>query len=133
MGSPGVGGPGEGARLPCADGDCGQRAVAGLEPAPVSAHRTERAGETSREPAALPRSDTMRICRGCLRAAELDGAAESGVRPRGSSSASVGEEDGPGAGKLGKSGASGGGSVATVTPELVEVDLLIGVGCGRRE
>jgi hypothetical protein len=92
MGSPGVDGPGEGARLPCADGDCGQRAVTGLAPAPASAHLIERAGETSREPVPLPRSDMMRMCRGSVWTAEVNGADTANRRPRGSSSAASVEE-----------------------------------------
>jgi hypothetical protein len=84
---------GDGARLPWADGDCGQRAVEGVEPAPASAHRTERTGETSRELAALPRSTPMRMCRGFLCAAKVEDADAGGARPRGlSSMLSDGEE-----------------------------------------
>ena len=88
---------GDGARLPWADGDCGQRAVEGVEPAPASAHRierTERTGETSRELAALPRSDTMRMCRGFLRAARAEDADAGGARPRGLSSMTFNGEEG---------------------------------------
>jgi len=104
MGSTGVDGPGEdareGARLLRADahGDCGHRAVAGLAPAPSSAHRIERTGETSRELAVLPRRDMIRICRGSL--SGVDGVDAGNLRPRVSSSAMVIEE-----GEFGPSGA----------------------------
>lgn len=89
MGSSGVDGPGddarEGARLLRADphGDCVHRAVVGLVPAPSSAHRIERTGETSRELAALPRRDIIRICRGSL--SGVDGVDAGNLRPRVSS------------------------------------------------
>lgn len=123
MGSLGVDGPGEGARLPCAEGDCGQRAVAGPAPAPASAHRIERTGETSREPVSLPRSDIMRICRGSVWTAEFDGADAGNLRPRGSSSAvSVGEDE---------LGASRAGvdepEVGAVLDLVMEVDISIAV------
>jgi hypothetical protein len=134
MGSPEVDGPGddarEGARLLRADahGDCGHRAVAGLAPAPSSAHRIERTGETSRELAALPRSDIIRICRGSL--SGVDGVDEGNLRPRVSSSA-VAIEDGktPALGAFGASGASSGSPAAG----LVEADIPIGTCNGRRE
>lgn len=115
MGSPGVDGPGDGARLPCADEGCGQRTVAGLAPAPASAHRIERAGEASRELFSLPRSDMMRICRG-----SVDGADPGILRPRGSSSTvSVGE------GKLGTFGAGVDDPEAGAGPDFMEVDTSI--------
>ncbi len=128
MGSLGVDGPGEGARLLRADahGDCGQRAVAGLAPAPSSAHRIERTGETSRELATLPRSVMMRICRGSL--SGVDGADAGNLRPRGSSSA-VPIEEGETSGTPGEFGTSG-ASVDGPASEVVEVDIPIG---GRRE
>lgn len=107
MGSLGVDGPGEGARegarlLPAdAHGDCRHRPVAGPAPVPSSAHRIERTGETSRELAALPRSDIIRICRGSLSEVEVDAG---GLRPRVSSSAVAVEEGKPSSG-LGESAA----------------------------
>jgi hypothetical protein len=133
VGSLGVGGPGEGARLPCADEDCGQRAVAELGPAPASAHRTERAGETSREPVSLPRRDTMRMCRGCLRAAVVNGADVDGGRPRGSSSTeSIGGVEASGTDKLGTTGAGADGLAAGVALNS-EVDMPFGAVGGKRE
>ena len=134
VGSPGVDGPGEdareGARLLRADahGDCGHRAVAGPAPAPSSAHRIERTGETSRELAALPRSDIIRICRGSL--SGVDGADPGNLRPRVSSSA-VAIEDGEisATSEFGASGASSGEPAAGV----VEVDIPIDTCSGRRE
>ena len=135
MGSPGVDGPGEGARLPCADadGDCGQRDVAGPGPASASAHRIERAGETSREPVSLPRSDMMRMCRGCLRIAVVDGVDAGGGRPRGSSSVvSIGEVGVSGTIELGMSRVGVDGPA--VGAELdSEVDMPFGGGDGKRE
>ncbi len=92
LGSSEVDGLGEGARLLRTDahGDCGQRAVAGLAPAPSSAHRIERTGETSRELSALPRSDMIRKCRGSL--SWVDGVDADNPRPRDSSSAMPIEE-----------------------------------------
>jgi hypothetical protein len=122
MGSPGVDGPGEGARLLRADahGDCGHRAVAGPAPAPSSAHRIERTGETSRELVALPRSDIIRICRGSL--SGVDGV-DAGLRPRVSSSA-VAIEEGE---------TSSGASLGEPAVGVVEVDIPIGTCSGRRE
>jgi hypothetical protein len=90
LGSSGVDGPGEGARLLRVDahGDCGQRAVAELALVPSSAHRIERTGETSRELSALPRSDMIRKCRGSL--SWVDGV--DAPRPLNSSSAMPIEE-----------------------------------------
>jgi hypothetical protein len=129
MGSPGVGGPGEGARLPCADGDCGQRAVAELAPAPASAHRIERAGETSREPVPLPRNDMMRICRGSVWTVEINGADAGNRRPRGSSSTvSVGEGEASETSELGASVAGVDEPVPGAVLDLVvEVDISIAV------
>jgi len=111
MDSPGVDGPGEGAREGArllradAHGDCGHRAVAGLAPAPSSAHRIERTGETSLELAALPRSDIIRICRGSL--SGVDGVDAGNLRPRVSSSAvTIEEGETSGTGEFGASDAS---------------------------
>jgi hypothetical protein len=119
--SPGVGGPGEGARLPCVDGGRAQRAVAGLAPVPASAHRIERAGETSREPVSLPRSVIMRICRGRADPGNL--------RPRGSSSAvSVREGETSETSGLGGSGAIADEPVVRAILDLmVELDIFIAV------
>jgi len=56
---------------------------------PSSAHRIERTGDTSRELAALPRSDIIRICRGSL--SGVDGVDEGNLRPRVSSSTVIEE------------------------------------------
>lgn len=127
-------GDGDGARLPWADGDCGQRAVAGVEPAPASAHRIERAGETSREPASLPRSDTMRMCRGFLRAAKVEDADAGSERPRGSSSTiSDGEEGDFGRGESGVADIDGADSaVAVAVLDSVDAEVSIGVGSDAR-
>jgi hypothetical protein len=127
MGSPGVDGPGEGARegarLLRADthGDCGHRPVAGPAPAPSSAHRIERTGETSRELAALPRSDIIRICRGSL--SGVDGVDAGNLRPRVSSSAVAIE-----AGET-----SSGARLGEPAAGVVVVDIPIGTCSGRRE
>ena len=122
-------GDGDSARLPWADGDCGQRAVAGAEPAPASAHRIERAGEASRELASLPRSDTMRMCRGFLRAAKVEDADAGGARPRGSSSTvsdgvvgDCGRGD-SGATEVDTDGADGAVAVAVLDPVDAEVSI----------
>ena len=133
MGSLGVDGPGEGAREGAqllradAHGDCGHRAVAGLAPAPSSAHRIERTGETSRELVALPRSDIIRRCRGSL--SGVDEVDVGNLRPRVSSSAVVIEEGETSA--TGEFGASGSGLGEPVA--AVEVDIPIGTCNGRRE
>ena len=134
MGSPGVDGPGEGAREGArllsgdAHGDCGvHRAVAGLAPAPSSAHRIERTGETSRELAALPRSDIIRICRGSL--SGVDGVDSGHLRPRVSSSIVIEEGETSAADEFSVSNASLGEPVAGV----VEVDIPAGTCNGRRE
>lgn len=123
IGSPGVDGPGEGAREGArllradAPGDCGHRVVVGLAPAPSSAHRIERTGETSRELAALPRRDIIRICRGSL--SGVDGVDAGSLRPRVSSSAMVIEEV-----EFGASGASLDELAAAGVEAQVEVDIL---------
>jgi hypothetical protein len=120
-----VDGPGEGAREGArllradAHGDCGHRAVGELAPAPSSAHRIERTGETSLELAALPRSDIIRICRGCLSGVVGVG----NLRPRVSSSA-VSIEEGE---------TSSGVSLGEPAAGVVEVDTPIGTCSGRRE
>lgn len=123
MCSLGVGGPGEGARLPCADGDRAQRDVAGPAPVLASAHRIERVGDTSREPVSLPRSDIMRMCRGGVWTAEVDGVDMANLRPRGSSSVvSVGEGE--------TSGTSGFGASGAIVDEPVAwalLDLMVGL------
>jgi len=76
-----------------------------------------------------------------LRAATVEGADAAGVRPRGSSSAaSVREGDrAPGTAELGTSGAgvdgpaAGAEAGAGTVLDSVEVDILIGAGCDRRE
>jgi hypothetical protein len=120
MGSPGVDGPGEGARLLRADaqGDCGHRTVAGLAPAP---HRIERTGETSRELVALPRSDMIRISLGSL--SGVEGVDAGNLRPRVSSS-TVTIEEGE---------TSSGASLGEPAAGAVEVDIPIGTCSGRRE
>ena len=133
MGSLGVDGPGEGAREGArllradAHGDCGHRAVGGLSPAPSSAHRIERTGETSRELVALPRSDIIRICRGSL--SGVDGVDTCNLRPRASSSAVAIEEGDTSVTGFGASGAS----LSEPAAGVVEVDIPIGTCNGRRE
>jgi hypothetical protein len=134
VGSSGVDGPGEdareGARLLRADahGDCGHLPVAGPATAPSSAHRIDRTGETSRELAALPRSDMIRICRGSL--SGVDGLDAGNLRPRVSSSPVVveeGETSSPG--EFGMSSAS----LSKPAAGVVEVDIAVGTCSGRRE
>ena len=134
VGSLGVDGPGEGAREGArllradAHGDCGHRAVAGLVPAPSSAHRIERTGETSRELAALPRSDIIRICRGSL--SGVDAVDAGNPRPRISSSAVAIEE-----GETSATGEFNASSASLSEPAagVVQFDVPIGTCRGRRE
>ena len=93
----------------------------------MSAHRIERAGEASREPASSPRSDATRMCRGFLRAAKVEDADAGGARPRGSSSTISDREEGDlGRGDSGTAdndGAEGAVAVAVLDPVDTEVSI----------
>jgi len=94
----------------------------------ASAHRIERVGETSREePGSLPRNETMRLCRGLLRAAKVDGADAGSGRPRGSSSAITDGVGDFGRGEEDVDGADGAASAAA------DAEVSNVMGWGMRE